>query len=655
MASFFTRLCLSNGFAREQIEQNKTPWDDLKAELTKGAAPQMVDDRILYAPAEMLCDRFTFALWRVEAENAAAAEETLRAAWSRLFPGREGEIRLFTAADDGSDRATLMREIYGGLYGAEEYLALTTELAASIPLLKERGAGRALRMQNYLFAIDPGCGFSTMLSSLANFMLRMGVFDQQEGERTKYIEYVLAAEDDGERVGPNSLLDQLLAEENKTAYGAVGLDVGCYLEGRKFDELRRLLNRLYRLQDQYVFVFRIPFLEKKAMDEVADVLSDLLPLRTVPVPPLDDCVLLEHLWDMTRSLGFRTNDAVTETFYARIRREKQDGRFYGFKTAEKIVHEMALEKTAHDAEEERQGRETDREFITPEDLREHAESKKKTGYDALADLVGMEEIAERVREIVSQVKLSMSDERLDRPCIHMRFTGSPGTGKTTVARILGQIFREEGILRKGAFIECSARSLCAEYVGQTAVRTATICRDAYGSVLFIDEAYALYEGNDWSNDYGREALTTLISEMENHRDDMLVIMAGYTDDMETLMKGNAGLRSRMPYLIHFPNYTRAQLFEIFMGMVRKHFDHEPELETEAKAYFEALSGEYLQSHEFANARFVRNLYERTWSKGALRASLAGVGRIRLTREDFLAASGEKEFGERLDKKARVGF
>lgn len=111
----------------------------------------------------------------------------------------------------------------------------------------------------------------------------------------------------------------------------------------------------------------------------------------------------------------------------------------------------------------------------------------------------------------------------------------------------------------------------------------------------------------------------------------------------------------MPYVIHFPNYSRQQLFEIFMLMVRKHFNYAPELESEVKDYFDNLSDEYLGSKEFANARFVRNLYERTWSKAALKASLSGTTNIILTREDFIAASGEKEFSEKLVMKAKLGF
>jgi SpoVK/Ycf46/Vps4 family AAA+-type ATPase len=278
-----------------------------------------------------------------------------------------------------------------------------------------------------------------------------------------------------------------------------------------------------------------------------------------------------------------------------------------------------------------------------------------TGFDELNEMVGMEKIADRIKEIVAQVKLSQSNNTMERPSIHMRFLGSPGTGKTTVARIVGKIFQENGILRNGYFFEYTARDLVGEYVGQTAPKTASICRDAYGSVLFIDEAYGLYWGNDRGNDFGREALTTLISEMENHRDDMVVIMAGYKDEMEGLMKGNPGLRSRMPFLIEFPSYTPTQLAAIFMQMVNKHFKYDESLSPAVTEYFDSLPKEYLESKEFANGRFVRNLYERTWSKAALRMQLNKQGEVVLSVEDFKAACEEKEFSEKLERKKTIGF
>ena len=291
--------------------------------------------------------------------------------------------------------------------------------------------------------------------------------------------------------------------------------------------------------------------------------------------------------------------------------------------------------------------------------------KMRNGFDELAELIGMEKISDRIKEIVAQVKIAIENKTMERPCLHMRFAGAPGTGKTTVARILGQIFRENGILRNGYFFEYSARDLCGEYIGQTAPKTSAICRDAYGSVLFIDEAYALAgydsgndfggEGDDRNSDYGREALTTLVSEMENHRDDMVVVMAGYKDDMNKLMEGNAGLRSRMPFLLEFESYDRKQLYDIFMSFVKKHFAYDEEFANAASEYFDSLSKEYMQSAEFANARFVRNLYERCWSKAAMRTSMSGSSRITLRKEDFLAASGEKEFSEKLAIKSKIGF
>ena len=646
--TFIVRLNVNYAFALEMTDDQGSYHGILKNHLPKKAE------------AESILDRYCFGIYRLKAKSRQEVRQMVGKAWAEIFPFHPESFSLFITPDTGDDHARLMTSIYRAYEGFEPYQKMITELTDAISQLRDRGGLEAVRYQNYLVAIDQGCGFSTMLSSFGDYLHRMDVF-QEEGEegrekpRTHHLEYKIANETGGGCHSQDDMIGVLRDDEDKTIYTTVGIDVSYFLDGEKLDELRDFVHRLERFQNKYIFLFRVPFLEKSALDRIEKALDDMMVLRTVVIPPLHDVVLLEHFYDCLRGLGYRYKVGLDQVFFEKVRREKKDGRFYGFKSVEKIAREIVLFKAARDGTGDEEPE--DPEDVTAESVEGYLgpEKQEKNGYDALGELIGMETIAGRVREIVASVKLAMGEEKLDRPALHMRFLGAPGTGKTTVARIIGQIFREEGILRKGAFMEYSARSLCAEYVGQTAARTASICREAYGSVLFIDEAYALYQGDDNDRDYGREALTTLISEMENHRDDMVVIMAGYTDDMEHLMKGNAGLRSRMPYALEFVSYTRQQLFEIYMLMVRKHFQYDQGLEDAARDFFLNLSEEYVASREFANARFARNLYERTWSKGALRCSLAGLDRITLTKEDFMSASGEKEFSERLEQKKRIGF
>ena len=608
---------------------------------------------------EMLLYRFTYATISMQAEKVSQCQEALREAWSRTFQNGDGLSEILISEYDEGVAGELIRVIYNNFYGVEDYQRLITEMTGIIPLLRERNAFDVLRSQSYLFAIDDGCGFSTLISSLGDFLHRMKIFEEEgEDVRDKYLEVMIGGETEKGFVSQDDFIDMLMEANNeKNPYNVIAIDVSYYLEGKRYDELRKFLKRLESYQEKFVFAFRIPFLEKRAFDEIKAMFSDQLLIRTIQIPPLADCVLMETAWNTLNEKDFIPNVDLIELITEKIHQEKMDGRFYGFKSAVKIAQDIILLKSADYAIKRISGGDANPKEILAENVQSLLADRKAqvTGYAALEELVGMKEIAEKVREIIAQVKISISNEKLDRPCIHMRFTGSPGTGKTTVARIIGQIMREEGILRKGGFFEYTGRDLVAEYVGQTAVKTATICRDSYGSVLFIDEAYALYDGEHQTNDFGKEALTTLISEMENHRDDMLVVMAGYSDEMDTLMTANPGLRSRMPRILHFPNYDRDQLFAIFMLMVRKHFQYRPELEEEAKKYFTGLSQEYLDSKEFANARFVRNLYERTWSKAALRSSLAGIRTIELTKEDFIAACGEKEFSEKIERRKVLGF
>ncbi len=645
MPEFIVRYAADGDFALENIGG-------------PGNCYRQVFGRInLRCRSELLTWRFTYSVVKICAKTPGECEEIIRSSFDEMFPGQSGRLRFITVPFSEDDAGTMIKDLVSNFFGVESYQKTAAELYTSLPVLKKNGSLGALRLQNYLFAIDPGNGFTSLVSSFSDFLCRAGVYDNDSTQRNKYCEFKLGKESEGGMTSADDFIGKL-DEGFADDCGAVGLDVSCFLEEGKEAALRDLVKRLHRFQDRVVFIFRVPFLEKKSIERVADILGDVALTRVVEIPPLHDSVLVDTLWDRLGIFGITPDESVVEPFLARVAKEKTDGRFYGFRTVEKIAGEMVLYKARIDAEAAARGENTDTKILTDRDLSPGFAlvKKEKSGYDELGELIGMEKIAARVREIVAQVRISMKNEKLDRPCIHMRFVGHPGTGKTTVARIIGKIFREEGILRKGGFFEYSARSLCAEYVGQTAVKTAAICRDAYGSVLFIDEAYSLYDNEESKTDYGREVLTTLISEMENHRDDMLVIMAGYTEEMDTLMKGNAGLRSRMPYVIEFPNYTREQLYEIFMMMSRKNFSCAEGYAEEAKRFFDGLSSEYVESKEFANARFVRNLYERTWSKCALRASLSDSEPLELTVADFRAASSESEFSEKLmRKKARVGF
>jgi len=238
----------------------------------------------------------------------------------------------------------------------------------------------------------------------------------------------------------------------------------------------------------------------------------------------------------------------------------------------------------------------------------------------------------------------------------MMFTGNPGTGKTTVARILAQLMKEEGVLRKGYFYEITGRSLCGRYVGETAPKTSTYCRDAYGSVLFIDEAYSLNQGE--GRDYGKEAVQTLIAEMENHRDDFCVIMAGYKDEMMQLLEVNPGLESRIPYVIDFPNYGREELEQIFFSMVNGNLAYEEGLKETVHNFFQSIPDEIMEDKTFSNARLVRNLFERAWGKAAYRRNLSGQQEFVILREDLISATEEDEFKKLLEKdrgRKHIGF
>lgn len=271
---------------------------------------------------------------------------------------------------------------------------------------------------------------------------------------------------------------------------------------------------------------------------------------------------------------------------------------------------------------------------------DNSATKSKEEYlEELNALIGMDTLKKDVKELISLVQMQKYRESNGLKSLpvslHLVFTGNPGTGKTSVARILANIYREIGILSKGQLIEVDRADLVAGYVGQTAIKTKEKIQEAMGGILFIDEAYTL---NKEGNDFGQEAIDTLLKAMEDERDKFIVIAAGYPDLMETFINSNPGLRSRFNKTIYFPDYNSDELFEIFEKFCD---DYDYYLSEEAANKIQEIIEEMENNkgNNFANARDVRNLFEKVISNQASRA----MGNINLSGRDMMTIASEDVF------------
>ncbi|MFX3624709.1 MAG: stage V sporulation protein K [Ectobacillus sp.] len=238
----------------------------------------------------------------------------------------------------------------------------------------------------------------------------------------------------------------------------------------------------------------------------------------------------------------------------------------------------------------------------------------------MSKLVGMEDLKKIIKEIYAWIYINKKRQEVDlkaqKQVLHMLFKGNPGTGKTTVARIIGKLLFQMNVLSKGHLVEAERADLVGEYIGHTAQKTRDLIKKAMGGILFIDEAYSLARGGE--KDFGKEAIDTLVKHMEDKQHDFVLILAGYSREMTQFLSLNPGLQSRFPFIIEFPDYTVNQLLEIAKRMYEeREYQLSKEAEWKLRDHLNAIKYS-ANLTVFSNGRYVRNIVEKSVRKQAMR-------------------------------------
>ena len=493
---------------------------------------------------------------------------------------------------------------------------------------------------HFVFSGNPGTGKTTVARLLADILHGVGLLEKGQLVEVERGDLV------GEYQGHTAKKTKKVIEE--ALGGVLFIDEAYGLINGDYDEFgREAIDALVKGVEDHRNEFVVILAGYR--EEMRELISTNVGLESrftkfIDFPDYTEEELLEIAKLMASEQHYKFSADGELAFKEKITKKKVNKKFGNARTVRTLMSDAYAEKAINfDSNETSIDYMT---ILTPADfgidLCKDSAQKAKDAIAKLDKLTGLKDVKYEIKSTVKMVdylKQEREEGNIDNINItnnlHMCFAGNPGTGKTTVARIYAEVLAALGVSKTGELIEASRSDLVGRYQGETALKTKEICEKSYGGVLFIDEAYDLVQGENDS--FGREAVATLIKQMEDNRDKMIVIFAGYSKEMELFMESNSGIKSRISKTIVFPDYSLDDLCDIFLGFVE-----EKKIVIEESAdqkIYELIQKVYrARDEKFGNAREMRNLFETIWKNMVNRVEtehLEGDARRTFTVEDII--------------------